>query len=441
MKMNVPNDVLYVIETIEKHGNEAVVVGGCVRDALLGKEPADFDVATNALPEQILAWFEHTVPTGLQHGTVTVLLDQHIEVTTYRTETRYSDHRHPDEVHFVSDLTQDLARRDFTVNAMAYHPKRGLIDPFDGQTDIKEGIIRCVGVPKQRFTEDALRLLRAHRFAARLGFQIEEKTRQAMQICEPLLEQIAVERIRHEVLLTLEADPYQLEQMTTLLKPWLPELETSLACDQNTPYHDTNVLHHTLRALTFLKPFDETLALALLVHDLGKPACHTHENGRDHFKGHPQVGKQIAKRLCREWKLTRAQRKWIPEYVRYHDSRIHQPEVFIHRFCIEKGWDDPQILDLLTIKRCDILAHSTLGQKTLADLEQLEQEYQKMKETRPLSLRDLAINGKDIQETFGKEGKEIKEALEACLEYAFYHPEENRKESLLEWIRKEFVWM
>ena len=434
--MKLPKDVGFVIETIEKHGYEAVVVGGCVRDWLLGQTPSDFDVATSAKPEQIQQFFKHTIPTGIKHGTITVLMSEPIEVTTYRVEGSYQNHRHPLEVSYVDTIEQDLSRRDFTINAMAYHPKRGLIDPFGGKKDLENKLILCVNNPVDRFTEDALRILRAHRFAARFRFEIEENTMQAIQQCQKYLPAISVERIRHEVIEILRYNPYQIEKMTQLLSPWIPELEQCKNCTQDTKYHDTDVLHHTLRALSLLKPFDETLAYSLLIHDCGKPSCKETYNGSDHFVGHPQVGQVIAKRLCKDWKLTRYQRKWIPLFVRYHDCAIHDSIGFVHRFCVKKQWSHQQILDLFRIKQCDILAHSPLGKNTIHQLEKLMKDYEQIRQQRVLSIGDLPLDGNDLKQDFGLEGKEIKEMLDACLEQGFTHPDMTTKADYYAWIKR-----
>lgn len=433
--MKLPYNVQVVLDTISQHNKEAYVVGGCVRDALLKKEPADYDITTSASPQEIQSWFSHTIPTGIQHGTITILMNQAIEVTTFRKESEYKDHRRPSAIEFVDTIEQDLARRDFTINAMAYHPKVGLVDPFGGRDDLEAGIIRCVGKAEQRFQEDALRMLRAHRFAARLHFTIEEKTMQAILDNEELLRYISVERIRHEMTEILRCNPYQIEKMTTLLKPWIPELETSLSCQQKTRYHDTNVLHHTCRAVAYLKPFDETLAYALLFHDLAKPQCKKKVGEKDSFKGHPLAGVEIAKRIARQWKMTNFQKKWIPRWVEYHDWPMHDPMAFIERFCIQLNWPHERIVDLFTIKRCDIMAHSPFGQKSIEQLERLEQVYQQVRKERVLSLKDLPINGKDIIDNFSKEGKEIQEILDACLSYGFHHPEMKEKEDYIEWLK------
>lgn len=438
MKILCPDYVKNILDTFHQAGFQAYIVGGCVRDALLNLTPKDYDVTTNAKPEQVQALFERTIPTGIAHGTITILSDQPVEVTTFRQESMYSDHRHPDHVAFVNDLTEDLARRDFTINAMAYDPKTGLIDPFGGQADLKAQRIRAVGNPYQRFQEDALRMLRAHRFAARFHFQIETQTEKAIQQLHEDIQYVSVERVRHEVLEILRSNPYEIENMTLLLSHWMPELESCRTCLQQTPYHDTNVLHHILRAVKLLDPFDETLAWTLLFHDLGKPACHTTKNGIDHFKGHPAKSAEIASRICKEFKMTNTQKKVIPLLVRYHDEKMKDPLAFIRKFRIEKHWSDAWIKQLFIVKYCDIMAHSVYGQQTIKKLETLEDCYQGC--DRPMEYSQLAINGKDIVENTNLSGKDIANALQACLEYAFDHPEKNHKTDLFVYIESRYPW-
>lgn len=438
MKITCPNYVHTILETLHQAGFQAYIVGGCVRDELLGICPKDYDVTTNARPEQVQALFAHTLPTGLKHGTVTILSDSPVEVTTFRQEKEYSDHRHPDHVAFVDSLKEDLARRDFTINAMAYDPNIGLIDPFGGQQDLQDHIIRAVGDPYQRFHEDALRMLRAHRFAARFHFQIEDQTKQAIETLHADIRYVSVERIRHELVEILEYNPYEIENMTSLLSHWMPELESCRTCPQQTPYHDTNVLHHILRAVRLLKPFDETLAWALLFHDLAKPACHTNTDGIDHFKGHPKASAKIAKRVCADFKMTNHQKKVIPLLVEYHDEKMNDPIRFIRKFRVRMHWSDALLKQLFIVKRCDILAHSAYGRQTITKLERLEAVYQDC--TRPMDYSDLAMNGKDIVANTNLSGKDISMALQAGLEYAFDHPEKNHKEDLLHYIETRKTW-
>lgn len=438
MKIFCPNYVKTILDTLHQAGFQAYMVGGCVRDSLLHKVPHDYDVTTNARPEQVQALFERTIPTGIDHGTITVMSEYPVEVTTFRQESMYSDHRHPDHVAFVNDLIEDLARRDFTINAMAYDPSLGLVDPFGGQTDLEKHIIRAVGDPYERFHEDALRMLRAHRFAARFHFQIEKQTKKAIQQLHKDMQYVSVERVRHEILEILAANPYEIENMTLLLSHWMPELESCRTCLQQTPYHDTNVLHHILRAIKLLDPFDETLAWTLLFHDLGKPACHTHKNGIDHFKGHPAISAEIARRICKDLKMTNAQKKIIPALVSYHDETMKDPLAFIRKFRIKKHWSDAWIRQLFIVKHCDIMAHSVYGQQTIKQLKALETCYETC--NRPMDLAHLAIHGKDVLKNTSLSGKQIADALQACLEYAFDHPEKNHKEDLLLYIESRQAW-
>ncbi|MBB5182574.1 CCA tRNA nucleotidyltransferase [Catenisphaera adipataccumulans] len=434
--MELPQYIRSIIKQLNTAGYQAYVVGGSVRDALLGKKPHDYDVTTDARPEQIINLFDHTAPTGIKHGTVTVLSEQPVEVTTFRTESQYHDHRHPDHVAFVSNLKEDLARRDFTVNAMAYHPQSGLIDPFGGQEDLKKKQIRCVGDPRQRFEEDALRLMRAHRFAAQLDFTIEEETAKAIEECANTICYVSVERIREELFKILRYNAYEIENMTKLLSNWMPELETCKACEQNTPWHNANVLHHILASVTYLNPFDETLALTLLCHDLGKPACKTTVDGIDHFKGHPLVSAQIAKRICRDLKCTRRQQEVIPLLVRYHDVKMKDPLGVVFRFRVQYQWDDERMQQLLEVKRCDLMAHSEFGRRSLRLLDRLKEVYQECLEQRPMTLQELAIDGSDVSRA-GFQGKEIRNVLQNCLEYCFYHPDQNNREFLLPYIEQD----
>ncbi len=437
-KMTCPAFILEALNILNQHHFQAFLVGGCVRDQLLGIEPKDYDITTNARPEEIEALFEETIPTGKKHGTITVLLQEPIEITTYRTESDYKDHRHPNQVYFVDELEQDLARRDFTINAMAYHPNVGLVDPFGGKKDLKEGIIRTVGNPYQRFSEDALRMFRAHRFAARFHFRIEENTALAIQACSSSISCVSSERVRSELLEILQTNPYQIEKMTQLLSHWMPELELCRTCEQTTPYHDTNVLHHILRACALLKPYDETCMYALFFHDLAKPACKTTSDGADHFRGHPVLGQEIAKRLCEDFKLTKQQQKEIPLLVRYHDEKMNDPYQFIEKLCLKEGMDDAWMQKLFRVKYCDIMAHSSYGQQTIQVLNHQIEVYEECKRNRPFALKDLNISGKDLLNYPKIRKEQIKGILKEILLMCFRNPEKNQREELLEYIQCKY---
>ena len=285
MKINIPQKAAQILKTLNAAGYEAYVVGGCVRDSILGREPGDWDITTSALPEQVKELFRRTVDTGIQHGTVTVMMDKEgFEVTTYRVDGEYHDGRHPDAVTFTRSLEEDLKRRDFTINAMAYHPEHGLVDLFGGMEDIGKRIIRCVGNPVERFTEDALRMLRAVRFSAQLGFTVEENTKAALARMSGNLEHVSAERIQTELVKLLVSDhPDYLRTAweTGLTREFLPEFDACMETEQNTPHHCYTVGEHILKSLTEIEN-DRLLRITMLLHDIAKPVVKkTDGNGRD----------------------------------------------------------------------------------------------------------------------------------------------------------------
>ena len=288
MKIELPEKVKTVIGELKAHGYDAYAVGGCIRDSILGRTPGDWDITTSAKPQQVKAIFPRTVDTGIQHGTVTVLMDKEgFEVTTYRIDGEYEDARHPKDVIFTSNLLEDLKRRDFTINAMAYNDETGLVDAFDGIADLKAKRIRCVGEPTERFTEDALRMMRAVRFAAQLGFEIEEKTEKAIKKLAPTLEKISAERICAELeKLILSDNPDKLIEAYNLgiTKVVLPEFDAMMECKQDTPYHMYNVGEHTIKVMENVEK-TRVMRFAALLHDVAKPDVHTFDT-RSHFKGH-----------------------------------------------------------------------------------------------------------------------------------------------------------
>ena len=330
MKIQIPEKANEIITTLTAAGYEAYVVGGCVRDAILGREAADWDITTNARPEQVKALFPRTVDTGLQHGTVTVLNGKEgFEVTTYRIDGEYLDGRHPEQVLFTPNLLEDLKRRDFTINAMAYNEKEGLVDAFGGIGDLERGQIRCVGDPRERFTEDALRILRAVRFSAQLDFEIEAETKAALAEFAPRLTKVSAERIQVELMKLLTSDHPEVFRVvweTGITAVILPEFDACMETPQHNPHHCWNVGEHILRTLTGVEK-DKALRWAALLHDMGKPATRTtDEQGIDHFHGHAKLGAEMANGILRRLKFDNDTRKRVVRLVEFHDAPGHSPD-------------------------------------------------------------------------------------------------------------------
>ena len=307
MKIELPEKVKTVIGELKAHGYDAYAVGGCIRDSILGRTPGDWDITTSAKPQQVKAIFPRTVDTGIQHGTVTVLMDKEgFEVTTYRIDGEYEDARHPKDVIFTSNLLEDLKRRDFTINAMAYNDETGLVDAFDGIADLKAKRIRCVGEPTERFTEDALRMMRAVRFAAQLGFTIEDATRQAICDMAENLSKISAERIQVELVKLVTSDhPEEMKTIydTGIAAVILPEFCTMMETEQHNPHHIYTVGVHTIRSMQEIRA-DRVLRLTMLFHDVAKPVCRTEdENGIHHFHGHPEVGAEMARKILAQTEI------------------------------------------------------------------------------------------------------------------------------------------
>lgn len=325
MKIEIPQKAAQILQTLNEAGYEAYVVGGCVRDSILNREPGDWDITTSALPEQVKALFRRTVDTGIQHGTVTVMIEKEgFEVTTYRVDGEYHDGRHPEKVTFTRSLEEDLKRRDFTINAMAYHPEHGLVDLFGGMEDIDKKIIRCVGNPVERFTEDALRMLRAVRFSAQLGFEVEENTKAALSRMSGNLEHVSAERIQTELvklLVSTHPDYLRTAWETGLTREFLPEFDACMETEQNTPHHCYSVGEHILKSLTEIEA-DRLLRTTMLLHDIAKPVVKkTDENGRDHFKTHGSAGEKLAGKILRRLKFDNATIRSTCRLIRYHDLR------------------------------------------------------------------------------------------------------------------------
>ena len=418
--IEIPAHALTVVERLERYGYEAYVVGGCVRDSLMGRCPKDWDVCTNALPEEVLRVFKrfHVIKTGLQHGTVTVMVDkQPVEVTTFRIDGNYTDNRHPDSVNFVSRVEEDLARRDFTINAMAYNPARGLVDAFGGQEDLKARIIRCVGEPDARFNEDGLRILRALRFAARYDFGIETETAFSMHRNRHLLENVSVERIFTELkgILIGEGVLGMMQAFPDIFSVIIPELAPAVGFEQHNPHHCYDVWTHTAHAVQ-AAPADEVLRLALLLHDIAKPATFTMgEDGKGHFYGHGEKGAEMARDIMLHLKSDTATLQTVVTLVREHDSMLPTTAPGMRRLIGRMGVELIRLL--MEMKQADMAAQSTherpQKQATLREARLLLEDV--LDEAPAFTVGDLKINGRDLMDMGAKPGPAMGEILKTLL--------------------------
>lgn len=440
MKIILPDKVDQIITTLQKSGYEAYAVGGCIRDSLLGREPGDWDITTSASPDETKALFARTFDTGIEHGTITVLLDKEgFEVTTYRIDGKYEDNRHPSEVTFTRSLREDLRRRDFTINAMAYNHQDGLVDLFGGITDLDRKVIRCVGNPRERFAEDALRILRAVRFSAQLGFAIEQETERAIGQLAENLRDISAERIQVELIKLLVSDhPEKIRDAYRLgiTRVVLPEFDSMETTEQETPHHCYNVGEHTVRALMSI-PADKVLRLTMLFHDMGKPLKKTiDENGRAHFKGHAPVSEEIAKGVMKRLKFDNDTLHKVTKLVCYHDYRMPAEPKSVRRAMNRIGTE--LFPYYLKVRRADTEAQSDYRkEEKRRNLDGIEAIYQNIMENRQcVSLKELAVTGKDLIEAGVKPGPQIGEFLERLLEEVIEHPEKNTKELLLGRLRQ-----
>ncbi|MCR5254743.1 MAG: CCA tRNA nucleotidyltransferase [Acetatifactor sp.] len=442
MNIKIPDKAKLILERLSAAGFEAYVVGGCVRDSILGRVPGDWDITTSAKPEEVKALFDRTIDTGIEHGTVTVMLGKEgFEVTTYRLDGKYEDGRHPKEVTFTPSLEEDLKRRDFTINAMAYNPDAGLVDLFGGMDDIDRGVIRCVGKATERFNEDALRIMRAVRFAAQLGYDIDEETAVAIEVLSGNLKKISAERIRVELTKLIDSDHPEL-----LKKAWelgitkviLPEFDKMMETVQNNPHHMYSVGEHSLVAMQNITN-DKYLRLTMLFHDIGKPGVKTtDENGVDHFHGHQEVGEAMTKDIMRRLKFDNDSIHFVSKLVRYHDfGNGIVPTMKIVRRAINKI--GPDIFPLLEkVRFADIAAQSPF--KREEKIQNVKLTYDIYREIERLdqcvSLKTLALNGSDLIAMGHKPGKEIGEILQKLLDEVLEEPELNTKENLTTLVKR-----
>ena len=431
--MYIPNSVLELINKLEEAGYETWVVGGCVRDQLMGNVPHDYDCCTAAAPEQMQAIFadRQLVLAGLKHGTVGVVTDSGVvEITTFRTEGGYLDARHPDWVRFVRDVKEDLARRDFTVNAMAYSPRRGLCDPFGGQEDLKKGILRAVGDPVLRFREDALRILRGLRFAARFGFEIEEKTRNAMHTEIAGLDSLARERVLTELEgFLLSARAKDILDGAELLFRIIPELAPQLGFDQRNPHHEHDIFTHTAMVVE-RAPKDPVMRMTALLHDVGKVDTFTlDKNGVGHFYGHARLGAELADGILRRLKASNALREEVTWLIHHHMDRFPCDEKSARR-CLSKN-------GLLRMERLTRLQMADFGGKV--DEGDLDEWLALLREVDrregALTLKTLAVKGSDLMALGIAPGRDIGRILNALLAKVLAGELPNERNALLEHVQ------
>ncbi len=435
MRIQLPAKVHNIINTLEEAGYEAYAVGGCIRDCVLGRTPDDWDITTSAKPEEIKCLFPRTVDTGIKHGTVTVLLGgEGFEVTTYRIDGAYEDGRHPTEVTFTASLKEDLRRRDFTINAMAYNDRNGLADLYGGLADIEKQVIRCVGDAKERFEEDALRMLRAVRFSAKLGYRIEESTGEAIKALAPNLQKISAERIQVE-LVKLVTSPHPDYLRTAyelgITAQILPEFDLCMKTPQRHKHHCYDVGEHILHSMLGVEP-DKVLRLGMLFHDIGKPQTLTVDpDGTTHNKRHPFEGEKITRKVMRRLKFDNDTIDKVTKLVLYHDYDIAATESGVRRAVNRMGEDIFAMI--FTVRRADIAAQSDYMRKEklekVAYIEALYREIAARKDA--VTLKDLAISGNDLIAEGMPPGRQIGETLSALLERVLDDPSLNTKENLL----------
>lgn len=441
MKIALPNKVTTIIDNLQMHGYEAFAVGGCVRDSILAKRPEDWDITTSAKPEEIKRLFRRTIDTGIEHGTVTVMMGKDaFEVTTYRIDGSYEDSRHPKEVIFTNRLEEDLRRRDFTINAMAYNDEVRLVDVFGGMKDLNHHLIRCVGDPMERFSEDALRILRAVRFSAQLKFPIEPMTAEAIRKLAPTLENISAERIQAELVkLLVSPHPEMIRDAFELgiTKVILPEWDAMEGVQQKTPHHRYDVAEHTIHALKNVKR-DKILRLTMLFHDMGKPWMKTtDEQGRDHFKGHALISEEIARTVMRRLKFDNETIKTVTKLVCYHDYRIEATPQNVRRAMNRIGVD--LFPYYLAVRMADVKAQSPYRRREkIENIIAMREIYQEVLINEEcVTLRDLAVSGKDLMEIGMKPGRELGQMLNELLEWVIDDPECNKKDLLCDYVREK----
>ena len=441
MKITLPANVSKIISALEDRGFEAFAVGGCVRDVILGRDPEDWDITTSAKPEEIKAIYSRTIDTGIEHGTVKVMLGREgYEVTTYRIDGKYSDNRHPDKVEFTASLEEDLKRRDFTINAMAYNESRGLVDMFGGMEDLQAKIIRCVGDPKERFKEDALRMFRAVRFSAQLDFDIEEGTSDAIMDLHDNLKTISAERIQTELVKLIVSDhPERIRDCYHLgiTAAVLPEFDAMMLTPQHHIHHIYNVGEHTIKFMENVAP-TKVMRLTALLHDIAKPETMTRDEAGDtHFKGHPVKGAEKAVGVLRRLKFDNDTIHKVETLIKWHDVRPPARDMNIRKILNRVGEElFPMLLD---IKYGDIMGQSEyMRAEKLYALEEYRKCFDRIIDQKQcFTIKDLAVDGHDLMDLGIPAGVDLGKKLSKLLDIVMEDPDKNEKDILLSYIKKE----
>lgn len=439
--INLPESVKTAIDTLKQCGHRAYIVGGCVRDSIRGVIPSDWDICTSATPDAIISAFSEytTIKTGIAHGTVTVLINNTpLEITTFRIDGEYQDMRHPQSVSFTDSLELDLSRRDFTVNAIAYSPEDGIIDPFNGKKDIENKTIRCVGKADLRFSEDALRLLRALRFSSVLSFSIEIETAKSIHRNAHLLSKIAIERVNSEftkLICGIDAKNV-LSEFRDVISIVIPELEKTFDFCQHTKYHIYDVWNHTLHALNNISP-TPVLRLSMLFHDIGKPLCFTQDSdGTGHFYGHPKVSTEIAHSTLHRLRYDNQTIERVCTLIKYHDSDIICQKKYILRWLNKIGIEN--FIDLLKVKEADNKAQNPEF-SYIEKINELRALYHSINEKDVcFSTNHLSVNGHDLINAGITEGRKIGIILNDLLNVVIEEKLPNEKNSLLSYVNKHY---
>ena len=438
----IPKRIKAVLDKLEQGGFEAYIVGGCVRDSILGNTPKDYDITTSASPDEIKSCLSeyNTIDTGIKHGTVTVVSEgENVEVTTFRIDGEYSDHRHPESVRFSDKLSDDLSRRDFTINAMAYNPKTGLIDLFDGQKDLFCRKLRCVGEPASRFEEDALRIMRALRFSSELSFEIDASTASAIFKMKELLKSVSQERLSKELVLLLTGrSPYNvLTRFSSVLAVIIPEILPCIGFDQRSRYHSYDVWNHIAYSVEYSAPLPD-VRLALLFHDIGKPQCFTMDDeGAGHFINHEKISAEIAEDVLKRMKFPTNTIKRVENLIKYHYITPVDDHKVVRRLLSKVGEED--FFLLAEVMKGDNRAKQSFCFERVHTIDSMQNKAREIiAEDQCFKVSDLAVSGNDMI-SLGLNGADIGKALEALLDAVIGENAENTRESLMSYASQYII--